>query len=970
MPLLRRAPVSLARARYTRYSSSKTPVVVGLRQEDPGRLWERRSPLTPDTVADLVGRDGVRVLVQDCEKRVFPIDDYIYAGAEIHPTLEPAHLVMGIKETPLSTLITSPVPSPVKKDFLVPRTHLMFSHTIKGQDYNMSLLSRFLKGGDAYGGNSGGNSGLEARLIDYELLTDGNGKRTVAFGFFAGVAGALESLAAMAHKHLERGVASPFLYTPRPHTSPSLDSHRAQLRYIGRQIIEHGTPESLGPCIIGVTGNGNVTEGTLSILSELPIVKVSAEDLPSLVNSPGVPDTNLRKVYVVHALPSAYITRTDGAPYDRSDYYANPHVYQSHFHTKIAPYLTLLINGAGWTPAFPRLLTTAQLPLATRLAAVGDISCDIEGGLEFVTHATTLDSPTFDVGRVAVMSVDILPASLPADASAAFAGKVSRYVRALVNEYRGLPVQDEEAIGALRRASVASGGKVREGFEWLGDKVDAWRTQQDEQVRRAANAGLKKKKVLVLGSGMVAGPAVDELASRSDVEVIVASNSLQEAKKLVAQYDNAKAVLIDINQHGTVSGLVAACDVVVSLLPAPFHPSIAEMCIQHKKHLVTASYISPAMHGLHSRAQDADVLLLNEIGLDPGIDHCSAHSLITRLKAENKRLTSFTSFCGGLPAPEAAEGVPLGYKFSWSPRGVLRAAGEGARFLLEGKVREIPGDKILLQHFPDVPVSNVLRLEGLANRDSIPYKDIYQLPDAQTVLRGTLRYPGFAALMHSFKTIGLLEPNEAIMVEDWSSFTRLALQQQINTPIPSDRQSLLDALSDVLQPQRLSPLVDALSRLGLMPSPPGSVPAIALPPVSKVALPPADLLALHLAHVLRYEPHERDLVLLAHEVVAEDVHGRQEIHTSTMTVYGDEKASAMARTVGYPVAFAALKVLDGKVRVRGVCGPTAEDALWMGVLEGLERKGLECKEAVKPGRAMKDVLVRGLEDTVALTQGL
>ena len=139
-----------------------------------------------------------------------------------------------------------------------------------------------------------------------------------------------------------------------------------------------------------------------------------------------------------------------------------------------------------------------------------------------------------------------------------------------------------------------------------------------------------------------------------------------------------------------------------SLLPVSFHPTVAELCLQHKKHLVTASYISPAMRDLHERyafctistahnltchrAVAADVLFLNEIGLDPGIEHCSAISLLSKLQAENKRVTSFTSFCGGLPAPEHAEGVPLKYKFSWSPRGVLGAALNGARFKLWGEV--------------------------------------------------------------------------------------------------------------------------------------------------------------------------------------------------------------------------------------------------------------------------------------------
>ncbi|VDC06971.1 unnamed protein product [Peniophora sp. CBMAI 1063] len=946
MPLLRRATAGLRKA-HVRHASSKASVTIGLRQEDPERVWERRSPLTPDAVADLIAKDGVRVLVQECDKRVFPLDDYVHAGAEVHPTLEPAHLIMGIKETPLNSLITSPVPSPVASG-LVPRTHLMFSHTIKGQEYNMPLLSRFLADGDAFHAGAKSEPGLEARLIDYELLTDESGKRTVMFGFYAGVAGALESLSAMAHKHLEHGVASAFLYTPRPHASPSLDTHRSQLRYIASQIAEHGTPKSLGPCIIGVTGRGNVTEGVMSILEELPLQHVTADDLPNLVSNP---ETDLRKIYLLHALPPSYITHSNGAAYQREDYYANPQAYQSHFHTKIAPYLTLLINGAGWAPGFPRLLTNEQLPLARRLAAIGDISCDIGGGLEFVTKASTLSSPTFDVGGVSIMSVDILPASLPADASAAFTGKVLRYVRTLVGEYRGQEATDVEAARALDRATVARGGHLSEGFTWLQEKVDTWRTSARSQ---GAGATIHKPRVLVLGSGMVAGPCVDDLAGPGDLDVVVASNILAEAESLVAHHGNhAQAVSVDMNNASEVDRLVSQADVVISLLPAPFHPTVAELCLTHHKHLVTASYISPAMHALHTRATDGDVLLLNEIGLDPGIDHCSAHAMLERIRGSGGSVRSFVSFCGGLPAPDAAEGVPLGYKFSWSPRGVLRAANENAHFLLDGKEISIPGEKILAHHFTDVPVSDVLRLEGLANRDSMPYVKTYQLPSPQdglhTMLRGTLRYPGFAQLMQSFKDAGFLESIDTIAVENWSSFTHAALSLKTGVPIPSDERSLLAALSERLGAERAEVAWDALQKLGLVPSSTSPMAsAVDAPKPPRSPLPPVDLLAAYLAHTLRYGPGERDLVVLAHEVLAASPSGDSlEVHTSRLTVYGDEKATAMARTVGLPVAFATRAVLSGAVRTRGVAGPTADNAVWKGVLEGLERVGLGMREDVR-----------------------
>jgi len=304
----------------------------------------------------------------------------------------------------------------------------------------------------------------------------------------------------------------------------------------------------------------------LSILPELPIVTVNVQDLPALCSSP---ETDLRKIYLVHTLPGSYLSRNDGAPYDRSDYYANPHEYRSDFHTKIAPYLTLLLNGVGWNVGFPRLLTTSQLPLAKRLAAIGDISCDIGGGLEFVSRATTIDAPSFDVNGVTVVAVDILPASLPRDASVHFSEKLLRYVRSVVNDYKGAKDEDVEASIALKRATIASHGRLEKRHEWLAPKIEAWRTTQEPPRHDTSDLGgpgeylAQKKRVLVLGSGMVAGPAVDELAGRPDVELIVASNSLQEAEQLVATYPKARALLVAMDDQTRVSQLVKESDIVI-----------------------------------------------------------------------------------------------------------------------------------------------------------------------------------------------------------------------------------------------------------------------------------------------------------------------------------------------------------------------------------------------------------------------
>ncbi|KAG1857273.1 Saccharopine dehydrogenase, partial [Suillus tomentosus] len=379
-------------------------------------------------------------------------------------------------------------------------------------------------------------------------------------------------------------------------------------------------------------------------------------------------------------------------------------------------------------------------------------------------------------------------------------------------------------------------------------------------------------------------------------------------------FSNAKAAYLDVHDVAEMARLIQGADVVISLLLVPFHPAVAELCIQHRKHLVTASYISPAMRALHEWARSADVLLLNEIGLDPVIDHCSALSLLAQLQRDKKRVISFTSFCSSLPVPDCAD-VPLGYKFSWSPRGVLNAALNGAQFKLDGKVRD---ENILLQeYFPEILISHVLKLEGLASRDSLPYAEMYgsfgKLGNLQTVLRGTLRYPGFADLMHAFKIIGLLDTETSIHLRDWRDLARVSLEKRIGEQIGSDRRSFLSALSTVMTTERAESSLGALDWPDLTPE------ILSKTPLSTPLKPqaPIELFTSVLAHKLRYNPGERDMVVLLHEIVAQpslpSIDSATEVHTSSLVAYGNSEASAMARCVGLPVAFAALEVLYGNV---------------------------------------------------------
>ncbi|KAK2465033.1 hypothetical protein APHAL10511_003109 [Amanita phalloides] len=944
-------------------------LTIGIRREDPRRIWERRAPLTPDHVHHLVSEKNVQVHVQPCNRRVFPVTEYLNAGATIQPCLTHAHIIVGIKETPLDDLITSPVPF---QHSSFPRTHLMFSHTVKGQPYNTPLLARFLPSPTS----TPASAKLLPRLVDYELLTnDVDGKRTVGFGFFAGLAGVLESLSAMAHAHLEMGVASPFLYTPRPHTMPSLAQLRVALREIGAKIIAQGTPKPLGPFLIGLTGNGNVAQGSLSILSELPIQLVSVNDLDTLVRDPS---TSLHKIYLVHAKPEDYLVRSDGKQYDRESYYASPNLYHSVFCEKVAPYLTLFLNGVGWSEGFPRLMTNEQLVLALRRARelggarftnIGDIACDVGGGLEFMTTSTTLSSPIFKVRssdpslpEVQVMSVDILPTAIPLDASRHFSTALMPYLERAMGWYAHTdndPVN--HALGsALERATVAVGGALTEKHRWLQQAVDKWYAGKTHVVEptTADRASLKRKRVLMLGSGMVTGPAVDHIAQRRDVDLLVASNMIGELQSLTKKHDNATYKVVNMNDESALAQLIAEADVVISLLPVALHTRAAELCIAHHKHLITASYISPAMRALHTRAAQSGVLLLNEIGLDPGIDHCSTHALMAQFKRDRKRVLSFSSFCGGFPAPEAARGVPLSYKFSWTPRGVLGATLNGARFKLAGETKEVEGTRLLRSVFPNVPVPDVadVRLEGLPNRDSLPYADVYglgALDAVRTVLRGTLRYPGFASLMEGFRLLGLLEANHKVRVRAWEDLVSAAVAARVGdedvVKMGAD-EAVRKALAGGQDEQLLQTVLEAGQWLGIVPGGGDKGPKRPMPSVPEGELTPIDLFAALLGDRLRYDPVERDMVVLSHEfVVAQE--GRpveEEVYTSSLVAYGDPSGhSAMARTVGIPVAIAALMVLDGKVGpahgVVGVVGPS-EPSVYQAVLEGLEKVGLGMTE--------------------------
>ncbi|MGD8626679.1 MAG: saccharopine dehydrogenase C-terminal domain-containing protein, partial [Anaerolineae bacterium] len=246
------------------------------------------------------------------------------------------------------------------------------------------------------------------------------------------------------------------------------------------------------------------------------------------------------------------------------------------------------------------------------------------------------------------------------------------------------------------------------------------------------------KKVLVLGAGLVSRPHVRYLLNVPEFQVTVASRTVSKAESLVEGHPRGKAVALNVKDEKALEDLIRQADLAVSMLPYTYHPLVAGLCVKHKKHMVTTSYVKEAMQALDGAARDAGVILLNEIGVDPGIDHMSAMKVIHDVEAKGGRIASFVSWCGGLPAPEANDN-PLGYKFSWSPKGVLLAGRNPARFQKGGQVVEIPGEE-LFEHYWPVQIDGLGEFEGYPNRDSLPYTGVYDIAPDDWMFRGTLRY--------------------------------------------------------------------------------------------------------------------------------------------------------------------------------------------------------------------------------------
>ncbi|MGA2586537.1 MAG: saccharopine dehydrogenase C-terminal domain-containing protein [Candidatus Aminicenantales bacterium] len=430
------------------------------------------------------------------------------------------------------------------------------------------------------------------------------------------------------------------------------------------------------------------------------------------------------------------------------------------------------------------------------------------------------------------------------------------------------------------------------------------------------------KKILVLGAGFVAGPVVKYFLERPETDVTVADMDLEKAKALVGSRANGQALVLNLRDQDGLNKVIAGADVVVSLVPYTFHPLVAETCIALRRNMVTTSYVGEAMRALDEKAREAGIVILNEVGLDPGIDHMEAMRIIHEVKNQGGKILGFTSYCGGLPAPEANNN-PFGYKFSWSPRGVLLAGKNAAHYLKDGQDVQVSAES-LFDHYTMIPVEGLGRFEGYPNRDALPYIGLYGIPETRTMFRGTLRYPGWCETLKKIADLGLLEQDEM----DLRGKTHADLVRDL-AGVP-EAQDIKSELRRKLGLKPDSKVIDKLEWLGLL-----SEDRISLEYGS-----PLDVLEMLMLKRLQYEEGERDMVVLQHEFVAVDDRGKKQKITSTLIDFGVPGGdSSMARTVGLPAAVGTRLVLEGRIRRTGVSVPVHPE-VYGPILEELENHGI------------------------------
>ena len=433
----------------------RSKLCVGILRET--RAGERRAPVTPAGAKWLI-KHGIRVEVESCPVRIFADSEYKRAGAKVVNRFQKASLLLGIKE-------------PRIFDLYPDKIYMLFSHTSKGQSYNMPLLKSCLEN--------------NITLIDYEKITDLHEKRLVYFGRFAGVCGFVDSLHYLGKRLAWEGIKTPFLSLNPSNDYASLDEIKKAMAKVDEEIYNRGFKRGLSPFIIGITGHGNVSRGVHEVFEFLNPVEIHPQDIAQFIKH----QKGMRKeIYKIVFLREEKFRSKKGKKFYFEEYMESPGKYESNL-DKYLPHINMLINGSYWESRYPRLVTVKMINRLSkkrdfRLKFIADIACDIDGSIELTHKATTQDNPTFTYntkekrfidgyksGGITMLAVDNLPSELPRDASREFNSLIRDYVFQIathgsrdITRHKAVP---EEA----RKAVIAQGGRLTKNFKYLAEWV-------------------------------------------------------------------------------------------------------------------------------------------------------------------------------------------------------------------------------------------------------------------------------------------------------------------------------------------------------------------------------------------------------------------------------------------------------------------------------------------------------------------
>ena len=444
------------------------------------------------------------------------------------------------------------------------------------------------------------------------------------------------------------------------------------------------------------------------------------------------------------------------------------------------------------------------------------------------------------------------------------------------------------------------------------------------------------RNVLIIGAGRSASSLIRYLLSKSTEEnlhITVADLSLSLAEAKTQHHPHATPLALNIFDTDERRNAIESASIVISMLPAHLHIEIAKDCIEFKKHLVTASYISDAMQALDTDAKQNNLIFMNEIGLDPGIDHMSAMKVIDEIRAKGGKMLLFESFCGGLVAPESDNNL-WNYKFTWAPRNVVLAGqGGAAKFIQEGTYKYIPYSA-LFRRTEFLEVEGYGKFEAYSNRDSLKYRSIYGLDDILTLYRGTIRRVGYSRAWNMFVQLGMTDDSYVIEGSEDMSY-----RQFINSFLPyhpTDSVEIKTRL--ILKIDQDDIMWDKLLELDLF------------NPNKKVNLPnatPAQILEKILTDSWALEPDDKDMIVMYHKFGYELNGEKKQIDSKMVCIGDDQTYTAMAKTVGLPVAIATLLILNGKITTPGVQLPIKKE-VYEPILKELEEYGVIFNEQKVP----------------------